>query len=191
MTREMIWRPLDVPGFEHVRLDDGHPEWNSYDSMFFRVDQGEVRRGGYTLIVDKAWRTLELRIMVEQAPGSMAALHLLATGDGAWADADGKRIPELDGCIDVDIQWSPLTNTLPIRRLDLPQDEVTGISVAYISLPDLTVGSVEQAYTRLDDTRVRYVSRSGDFQAEIEVDNEGYVVEYPDIFRREWPSSGR
>lgn len=188
MTREMIWRPLDTAGFEHVRLDDGHPEWNSYDSMFFRVEQGEVRRGGYTLIVDKAWRTLELRIMVEQAPGSMTALHLLATGDGAWADADGTRIPALDGCIDVDIQWSPLTNTLPIRRLDLPAGEATDIQVAYVALPELAPQARTQRYTRLDDTRVRYASVGRGFQAEIVVDDDGYVVDYPDLFSRAFPT---
>lgn len=187
MTQEFVWRAREVPGFEHVRLDESHPEWNVYDSMFVRVDDGEVRRGGYTLIVDTAWRTLELRIMVEQAPGSMAALHVLATGEGSWSDADGNSIPELDGCIDVDIQWSPLTNILPIRRRDLPVGEETEIPVAYVSLPGLSVQPMTQRYTRIDSTRVRYESYERDFHADLTTDADGYVTEYPGLFTREWP----
>lgn len=82
MKTDLMWRSNDVPGFEHVRIDEGHPEWIVFDSMFVREHEGEIRRGGYTLVVDTAWRVLELRLMVEQEPGSMAALHLMASGDG-------------------------------------------------------------------------------------------------------------
>lgn len=188
MPSELIWQSADAPGFEHVRIDDGHPEWTVYDSMFVREHDGQVRRGGYTLIVDRAWRTLEVRIMVEQAPGSMAALHLLASGDGNWTDADGHAIPGLDGCVDVDIEWSPLTNTLPVRRLNLEaRDE--DIRVTYISLPDLAVRPMKQVYSRLDSSTVRYRSEPRDFQRDIVVDAEGFVVDYPGLFRRIWPKS--
>jgi len=185
MPSELIWQSVDEPGFEHVRIDDGHPDWAAYDSMFVREHDGQVRRGGYTLIVDRAWRTLELRIMVEQAPGSMAALHLLASGDGTWTDADGNAVPDLDGCIDVDIQWSPLTNTLPIQRLN-PGNREEEIRVAYVSLPDLTVRPMKQVYSRIDSTTVRYQSETRDFQRDVIVDPEGIVVDYPGLFRRIW-----
>src|SRR5699024_2888045 len=113
MKPELIWRADDAPGFEHVRVDEGHPEWTAFDSMFVREYGHTVRRGGYTLIVDKGWRVLELRLMVEEEPGSMTALHIMTSGDGRWVDADEHLIPELENCLDVDIQWTPLTNTLP------------------------------------------------------------------------------
>ncbi|HLU35848.1 MAG TPA: putative glycolipid-binding domain-containing protein [Thermomicrobiales bacterium] len=191
MAMELMWQTLDAPGFEHVRLDDGHPGWDVYDSMVIREHDGQVRRGGYTLVVDKAWRTLEIRIMVEQAPGSMAALHLLANGEGVWADAEEHRIPELDGCVDVDIQWSPLTNTLPVRRLDLRPGEEQEIRVAYIELPSLTVRPVIQRYTRLNGGRVRYESETRDFARDLQIDEDGFVEHYPDLFRRSWPSASQ
>lgn len=187
MTTELLWQSLDSPGFEHVRLDDSHPGWNVYDSMIIREEGGQVRRGGYTLIVDKEWRTLEIRIMVEQAPGSMAALHLLASGDGRWTDADEQPIPELDGCVDVDIQWSPLTNTLPVRRLDLQSGAEQEIRVAYIELPTLDLRTVQQRYTRLDNQTVRYESETRDFVRDITLDDAGFVEHYPDLFKRSWP----
>jgi hypothetical protein len=191
MPRELIWAALDHPGYEHVRVDEGHPEWTVCGSMLIREDEGNVRRDGYTLIVDKLWRTLELRLMVEEAPGQMEALHLLASGDGTWTDVDGNRIPQLDGCIDVAIQWSPLTNMLPIRRLHLQPGEEREIRVAYVALPDLNVQTVTQRYTAIEEHQIRYTSLSSGFQGELTIDNEGFVVDYPGRFRRAWPALPR
>lgn len=188
MGKEYLWRSLDHAGFEHVRVDDSHPEWDVYDSMIVREHQGEIRRGGYTLIVDKAFRTLEIRIMAEYEPGSMAALHLLASGDGRWTDGDERHIPSLDGVIDVDIQWSPLTNTLPVRRLDLREGAEHDIPVAYIALPELALSRVSQRYTRVDGRTVRYTSETRDFVRDLALDDDGFVLEYPDLFTREWPT---
>jgi hypothetical protein len=187
MPNELIWAALDHPGYEHVRVDEGHPEWAVFDSMLIREDEGNVRRGGYTLVVDKLWRTLELRLMVEETPGQMEALHLLASGDGTWTDADGNHIPELDGCIDVDIQWSPLTNMLPIRRLHLRTGGEQEIRVAYVSLPDLSVQAVAQRYTAINEHQIRYASFTSGFQGDLTIDDEGFVVDYPGRFRRNWP----
>jgi hypothetical protein len=188
MTNELLWRSEDDPGFEHVRVDDSHPGWDVYDSMLVRAHDGVVRRGGYTLILDKQFRTLEIRIMIEQAPRSMAALHLLANGEGTWADADERHIPDLDGCIDVDIQWSPLTNTLPVRRLDLRQGDEQDITVAYIELPGLSVRKVTQHYTRTGERTIQYASETRDFVRELTLDDEGFVVDYPDLFERAFPA---
>lgn len=185
--KELLWRSLASPGVEHVRIDESHPEWTVFDSMFFRAHEKDVRRGGYTLIIDKVWRVLELRIMAETQPGNMIAQHLLASGDGAWTDADERRIPSLDGCIEVDIAWTPLTNTLPVRRLDLQGNEPQEIDVVYVSMPDLGISRVRQRYTRLGDHRVRYESLSSGFTRELTIDDEGFVVDYPDLFEREWP----
>jgi uncharacterized protein len=188
VQRELMWASHENPGYEHVRIDDGHQEWTLFDSMVVRVHDGEVRRGGYTLIVDKAWRTLEIRLMVEQAPGSMVAQHLLATGDGQWTDADGRHLPELDGCIDIDISWTPLTNTLPIRRLKVHPGEQEDIRVVFFEMPSLAFDVWKQRYTGLETNKVRYESLGRDgFMRELRLDDEGFIVDYPDLFRRIWP----
>lgn len=184
---EHLWESLDEAGFEHVRVDDSHPGWTVYDSMIVRAHDGEIRRGGYTLIVDKAWNVLEIRIMAETEPGSMIAQHLLADGNGNWTDAEERVIPSLRGCIDVDIAWTPLTNTLPLRRVDLAVGEPQEIDVVYFSMPDLGISRVRQRYTRLDDRRVRYEGLDSGFTVDLTIDDEGFVVEYPGRFARAWP----
>lgn len=189
MTSELIWQHQDAPGWEHVRVIADHPGWTVFDSILVREHTDQVLRGGYTLVTDKHWRTLELRLMIESSPGSMEGIHLLTEGDGRWTDADENHMPELDGCMDVDIQWSPLTNSLPINRLPLVEGEQHDIRVAYISLPDLAVRPVAQRHERVSKTRVRYSTGHRQNSFELTVDDEGLVIAYQDRFTRTWPIS--
>lgn len=187
MASEFLWQHLDTPGWEHVRVIDDHPEWTVFDSIFARHDADMVRRGGYTLVMDKQWRTLELRLMLETSVGAMDALHILSEGDGRWTDAEGRPMPQLDGCVDVDIRWTPLTNSLPINRLGLVAGESAEITVAYISLPDLVAMPVQQSYSCTTEGRFRYTNLANGFSADITTDPEGYVISYPGRFERSFP----
>jgi uncharacterized protein len=84
----------------------------------------------------------------------------------------------------VDIAISPLSNTLPIRRLELAVGESAEITTAYVAVPDLTVVTDPQRYTRLADHEYRYESRDSNFKRVITVDEHGLVVTYPGLFVR-------
>lgn len=187
MNHELIWQHLDAAGWEHVRIQNDHPGWDVYDSILVRQHGDQVLRGGYTLVTDKQWRTLELRLMLETSPGVMDGIHLLTEGDGKWTDSQENPMPELDGCLDVDIRWSPLTNTLPINRIPLVAGEEQEIRVAYIDLPALIVKPVVQRYLRVSDEIVRYSSETRDQEFDVTVDGEGFVTSYSGLFERSWP----
>lgn len=76
-----------------------------------------------------------------------------------------------------------VTNSLPIWRLSpsLAVGESARIRVAWVLYPDLEVILGEQWYDRLDARRWRY--RSGTFQAELVVDDDGLVESYEGLFR--------
>ena len=99
------------------------------------------------------------------------------TAKGAWT-VDGAPARGLRGCTDVDLGCSPSTNTLPIRRLRLAIGAERTIQVAWVRFPELTVVKAAQSYTRLDEYTYRYTS--GDFSAELTVDDDGLVGEYAD-----------
>ena len=101
---------------------------------------------------------------------------------GNW-NVDGARASALKGCTDIDLGCSPSTNTLPIRRLRLAIDSSRTIQAAWIQFPELTVVKAAQKYTRLDDYTYRYAS--GDFEAELTVDDDGLVASYA-----EWQRTG-
>ncbi|WP_354540201.1 putative glycolipid-binding domain-containing protein [Roseovarius sp. MBR-6] len=143
--------------------------------------------GHYFVRTTPDFRTREIRVEYVGGP----CLHVQSDGDGNWHDVIGNRaLPALDGCIDVDIGITPATNTLPIKRLKLKAGESRDITVAYVPLPDQIDGNflpqrADQRYTCLTpDQRYRYEGLFRAFTAELEVDEAGLVLDYPDTFRR-------
>jgi uncharacterized protein len=94
---------------------------------------------------------------------------------GSWT-VDGERRPDLEGCVDVDLGWTPATNTLPIRRLDSATDVPQTIRAAWLRWPELVILPSDQTYTRRRDRLWTYAS--GEFTADLEVDEHGVVVDY-------------
>jgi uncharacterized protein len=134
----------------------------------------------YDLVVDEAWRVREARLRTTAGH----ALHLESDGQGTWR-ADSQPRPDLEGCIDIDIEATPLTNTLPIRRLSLGRGRSAAIDVAYIRVPSLAVEVGRQRYTALEPGSLyRFESLDSGFRADLPVDHEGFVMNYPRLFRR-------
>ena len=97
----------------------------------------------------------------------------------------------LQGCLDVDISATPFTNTLPIRRLALQPGSTATLIMAYIAAPQMRLRVAQQRYTCLDATstggRYRFESLTQgavSFTAELPVDGDGLVLDYPNLFRR-------
>lgn len=190
-VRDIYWTPWDDPGCEHLHLtlsDDGA---QAHGFILRRWD-GRHIRCRYQLDTDPEWRFRNLSIAVMPIDGAGGArLELESDGQGRWR-ADGEARPDLEGCIDVDIQVTPFTNVLPIRRLGLSEGEGSDQRMAYVSLPGLEVAVDEQRYTCLkrlgaDGGRYRYEAIGDDFEAELPTDAEGLVMDYPTLFRRSWP----
>ncbi|MFC3998089.1 putative glycolipid-binding domain-containing protein [Nocardiopsis sediminis] len=138
----------------------------------------------FTVRTDLAWTTRCTRVESVSERG-VHTLELASAG-GKWT-MDGKRLHDLDGCVDVDVAATPLTNTLPIRRLGLRPGEFRDIAVAWIDVPSLRVNRVVQRYTRLSSAegRERYEYRDPTYGAfELTVDREGVVVDYEGLARR-------
>jgi hypothetical protein len=166
-------------GVEHLLLGA-----DTADGALIAFDDadGAPYRLAYRVTWDAHWRTRTAELAVTRAHGARR-LRLDADGAGAWR-RDGTSAPELDGCIDLDIWPTPFTNTLPIRRLRLPVGERREIRVVYVAAPALALRVARQAYTRLDERRYGYEGVDTGFRAELPVDADGVVVDYPGVFRR-------
>lgn len=141
---------------------------------------GKPLEASYVVETDEAWRTRRVRVEVDGG----GVLEILSDGAGRWRRADGTALPELDGCLDPDISMTPFTNTLAIRRLGSQVGDKTDIKVAYILVPELSLRAAPQRYTRLSHMLWRFDGLDIDFTADIAVDEDGFVVDYPGLFRR-------
>ena len=89
------------------------------------------------------------------------------------------------GCMEFHIWPTPFTNSFPIHREPMAIGEQRHSRVAWISAPELTVRPRPQAYRRLTDRLYLFESLDGSgFTAELPVDEDGIVVDYPDLFWR-------
>jgi uncharacterized protein len=190
MVTDLGWAAVEWAGMEHVIA--------SSDAAGFRADgqlilaEKDVVRVAYRLECDAGWRFTALTITVRSA-GDERTLVLSADGAGHWR-ADGRALPDLDGCIDVDIDCTPLTNTLPIRRLSWSPGATRDLDIAYVSVPELSVRPARQHYTLLEPDQARdeamYRYESGSFRADLRVDRDGFVIDYPGLWRRVGPGHG-
>ena len=186
-TTDVLWAAWDGRGLEHLRLRV-EPGAVRADSLIIAVaDDGRPYRARYQIDCGGDWTVRRARIELLDEPAR--ALDLRADGRGRWTDGvTGAPLP-LDGCVDVDVYPSPFTNTLPIRRLPDPViGRPVAIAVAWVTLPELTVQVARQEYTLLargaDGARWRFRALDSDFTAELDVDRDGLVRDYPDIARR-------
>jgi hypothetical protein len=178
------WRRLDVPGHEDARIEQLPSGWR----LTGRVD---VTEGGvaaclaYRIDCDPAWRTR--RASIEgNAGGRPIRFALAADGAGRWT-RDGSPVPELDGALDVDLGFTPATNTLPIRRLALPVGAAAPVRSAWLRFPELRLQALEQTYTRLAPLVYRYEAMvDGErFTARLDTDDCGRVLSYEGLWQAE------
>jgi hypothetical protein len=188
MERQVMWSPWTGPGLEHLHLLE-QEEGILADGLILGVKEQEPFRVHYTIDCDLQWRLRAVHLSAPSA--SSRSLHLFTDGGGFWTAEGGEAILSLDGCLDVDISATPFTNTLPIRRLALQPGSSAILSMAYIAIPQMHIEATQQRYTCLEATssgrRYLYESlRDGVswFTAELRVDSDGLVMDYPGLFRR-------
>lgn len=180
LIRAVLWRALTTPGTEYCALWQGEQGWSLQGTAVLSADEApsEVR---YRVVCDPTWRTQHVEVVL--SANEERRLDLVADDDGRWSIGH-RELAEVRGCADVDLGFSPSTNTVPIRRLGLAVGGSAEVRAAWVRFPELTVEPLPQRYTRLAPDRYLYESLASDFRAEVEVDDLGLVVRYPPGWER-------
>ena len=180
-TNVILWQRLDEPGFEwcSVRAQGGG---RMIEGVALVALEGVPWRVDYTIEVDEAGKTRRASIRAGSGDdlSRPQTLELEANGAGAWRRNDAVIIDSPD-CLDIDLGFSPVTNSLPIWRLGLPPGDSREIRVAWVLFPSLEVVEGRQTYERLDESTWRY--RSKGFQADLTVGADGLVDDYAGYWR--------
>jgi len=182
-VRDAMWTSVTDGGFEHLRLSFAESGIVA-DGVIVRRAKNRTYRVRYVIETDTNWRVRSVQLI--PLDHSSRRMALRSNGDGRWTDEADRPVPSLDGCTDIDIAASPFTNTLAIERLALKPAESRSIHVVFIDPADLTFRPVEQKYTRGETSTYRYESLDSGFAADLPVDSEGLLLEYPGFFRRVW-----
>jgi uncharacterized protein len=183
--------PPPVAAWRHAGAREG------FEVLFVRRDGGGWMLEGaataaedddawtvsYTVLVDKAWTTRGAHVRGLSALGRFST-RVETDGTGAWS-IDGVPAPQLDGCLDVDLEASACTNALPIRRVALAVGASADAPAAYVRARDGRVERLEQRYTRLADEsgrqRYDYTAPAFGVQTVLTFDAGGLVLDYPGL----------
>ena len=177
----ILWRRRDVPGLEWCELH-ARPHRTSLGGVVVMALDDVPWRVDYAIELDSQWRTRRVTLSAEGGV-SPISLELMTDGAGRWL-RDGAVIVDEPDALDVDLAFSPATNTLPIRRLALAVGESAEIGVAWVQFPSFEVEYGRQTYERLAERRWNYTSTG--FEAELTVDDDGLVESYA-----EWEAIAR
>lgn len=182
IVNAILWRRLDLPGHEAARLDRQAPNWRLSGTAVF-VQDVQPCRLDYVVVCDPRWQTLSVSVAGWLGQEAIA-LELLADGERRWW-LNGNERPEVAGCLDIDLSFSPSTNLLPIRRLGLAVGESAEVTAAWLRFPELTLEPFRQIYRRMAAETYRFASADGEFVRDLTVNAAGLVTEYPGLWQME------
>lgn len=189
------WRRVDdAEGHSIGRVERTGTGWLAHGQEVM-VAPEDTLGCSFAVELDDDWSTTHV-IVTSVDRDAARALELRRDGTGHWW-RDGERAPELDGCRDVDVAATPLTNTFPVNRLrDLEVGEQWTGPVAWVEVPTLRVVRVDQTYTRLEAPDDPDVAAAWEYKDDthgafrITTDAHGLVVDYEGFAERVRTTAG-
>ncbi|MBT0568497.1 putative glycolipid-binding domain-containing protein [Williamsia sp. CHRR-6] len=186
------WRGTDDP----ARVDSAVLAFTTTGLLGYGTSITADYSLSWGLDVDSHWRTKRLDVCVHAA-GWARSLHLMRGNLGHWSattavngevDLPDPGIADPDalvGVLDCDLGLCPATNTMPIRRLGLLDGVVAPITIraAWVDVPSLRVSASDQIYSAADGL-VDFALADESFRAQLTVDADGVVIDYPGLAQR-------
>lgn len=180
----MRWRRVDVPGREDARVEQSPAGWRLTGHLDVE-ESGVCASLRYRIACDHEWRS-RCALIEGEAAGRPVRFSLTADGTGQW-ERDGHPLPALAGAFDVDLGFTPATNTLPIRRLGLAVGDFAPVRSAWLRFPELRLEPLEQTYAREAEQVYRYEAQvdGQPFTARLDTDVYGRVLRYEGLWEAE------
>jgi hypothetical protein len=180
----ILWRRLDHPGHESAHVFYQVDSWNLQGTAVFSHEQHPCLLD-YRIVCNSGWQTRLAKVggWIGNSPIEIA---ITVNPEQRWL-LNEDECPAVAGCIDLDLNFSPSTNLLPIRRLNLAVGQEMEVRAAWLRFPSFTLEPLAQLYRRIDETTYRYESGGGSFVTDLNLNEAGFVIEYPNF----WETEGR
>ncbi len=178
---EAAWIPVGARGHDLCHLARTSSGWKLEGNLEREVVTGNLALE-YRVLCDRGWSTRAVHLNLSLAD-HRRSLQLTADNHGHWW-VQGRAAAELAGCMDVDLNLTPATNTLPVRRLDLEIGQSADVLAAWVILPSMEHRAVRQRYSRIGPKLFRYQNQDSGFRVEFSIDDSGFVEDYPGQWRR-------
>jgi len=181
MQTRIIWKGVDHFSVEHchMMLYESGPV---VQGTIIGTEGGKIYKTEYGIKCNEKWHTLSLDLS-SYCDDVLSEHKLRGDGMGNWI-LDGQEASMLKGCLDIDISLTPFTNSLFINRAKLPVGATQEVNLIYIDVLERELSAKPQQYTRLSRLQYRFANVPDDFEALVNVDDQGIVTDYEGLFIR-------
>jgi hypothetical protein len=173
-AQAVLWLRLDETGNEACRFAETGPDLLISGSVTAQ-GQPTIR---YRVRAVNGGATIRARVHTP------VPLVVQRTAKAGWSLND-HPVDGLDDALDVDLGFSPATNTLAIRRLALNIGAEKTITAARLDPADWTLKPLRQTYARTGENSYRYTSPDTGFSVDLTTDSYGIVDDYPGFWHRQ------
>ena len=180
----IIWRRLDVPGHDTATLRLGAAGAVLSGMAVFR--EHAPTGLSYAVHADLSWQTCAARIRGWHGTAAID-LHLHREAGNSWT-LNHVPCPAVDGCVDLDLSFTPATNLLALRRLALAPGQAAELRATWLEWPDVRLTPLVQRYFRHSPTEYGYeadLPGGTCFRALLRVQPRGWVLDYASLWRAE------
>ena len=101
--------------------------------------------------------------------------------DGGWS-LNGDELPQVRGCSDFDLGFSPATNLIQLRRINLRDGQAAEVPAAWFDPSQSSLSALPQTYRRIARDRYDYTAPTVPYAAILEVTALGFVSRYPGLW---------
>ena len=169
---DVLWQSPSLSSMEHFSYRPG-PDTGTLGGTVVLPREGKPTTIRYQVTVDNYWEVQNTSITAVDREEEKR-IDIVAESGRWWVN--GRERSDLAGCTDVDLGWTPSTNSLPIRRTSLGVGESTTVHAAWVTFPELVIRPATQRYKRTG--MLTWTYQSGNFAAELATEYHGFVVRY-------------
>jgi uncharacterized protein len=177
---EARWVPVEGEGLEHFTI---RAVPTGYRVASVVIGEAEGRKFGlaYDIEIGSDWHVKSFAL--KASDGRMLAAR--SPQPGRWQDTEGRPLAAFDGAVDIDLAFTPFTNTLVVCRNSFTKGEAREFTMFYVPAETLQPITDGQRYTCIEpNRRFFYEATDGAFSAEVLFDEYGLVADYPGLYRR-------
>lgn len=182
----LTWRAQDVSRMESVRVQVSGKRIKANGRIVAAATSKNPAFGAYyDLQTDETGATKRLGMTVTLAERERV-VSFARDDENMWlvTDHQGEHRAAYNGALDVDVEFSPFFNALPIRRLCLQESAASvTLPVVYVNLPEMSITADVVSYTSTGDIKGIKL-RSPISDTAVSVDDEGFIVDYPGLAER-------
>ncbi len=177
--RSIVWRRMDEPGIDLCRILRSEESWHLMGTAT-GLHSGAPLHVDYHVACDASWVTRTARLL-GWVGDRRIDLVIRRDDKGSWT-CNEQPVPGVLGAMDIDLGFTPATNTVAVRRSCLAPGAYVESTAAWLDEADWTLKPLRQTYRRMTDKQFEYTSPANGFRAILTLDEAMLVCDYPDLW---------